>query len=107
MEHDTANAAQGFRACLRRAARLHSIAGAIRRGLLSRSYASERGLKVGGISGIAAAAVVARIAKLNQFILNLGTGNGVTVLELIAAFEKVSGQKLNYNLGPRRPGDAR
>ena len=41
----------------------------------------------------------------NCLTLNLGIGNGVTVLELIAAFEKVSGQKLNYKIGPRRPGD--
>jgi len=38
-------------------------------------------------------------------IFNLGTGNGVTVLEAIEAFETVSGVKLNYQLGPRRPGD--
>lgn len=38
-------------------------------------------------------------------VFNLGTGNGVTVLEAIHAFEKVSGVKLNYELGPRRPGD--
>lgn len=38
-------------------------------------------------------------------VYNLGTGNGVTVLEAIKAFEKVSGVKLNYVLGPRRPGD--
>jgi UDP-glucose 4-epimerase len=38
-------------------------------------------------------------------IFNLGTGNGVTVLEAIKAFEKVSAQKLNYEIGPRRPGD--
>lgn len=38
-------------------------------------------------------------------VFNLGTGNGVTVLEAILAFEKVSGVKLNYTLGPRRPGD--
>ncbi|RYZ20324.1 MAG: UDP-glucose 4-epimerase GalE [Chitinophagaceae bacterium] len=38
-------------------------------------------------------------------IFNLGTGNGVTVLEAINAFEKVSGEKLNYEVGPRRPGD--
>lgn len=38
-------------------------------------------------------------------ILNLGTGEGVTVLELIKAFEKISGQKLNYRLSDRRPGD--
>ncbi|MCU0385608.1 MAG: UDP-glucose 4-epimerase GalE [Flavihumibacter sp.] len=38
-------------------------------------------------------------------VFNLGTGNGVTVLEAIRAFEKVSGQALNYMIGPRRPGD--
>jgi UDP-glucose 4-epimerase len=38
-------------------------------------------------------------------VFNLGTGNGVTVLEAIHAFEKVSGVKLNYTIGPRRPGD--
>ncbi len=38
-------------------------------------------------------------------VFNLGTGNGVTVLEAIKAFEKVSGVKLNYSTGPRRPGD--
>ncbi|WP_291720099.1 UDP-glucose 4-epimerase GalE [Bernardetia sp.] len=38
-------------------------------------------------------------------IFNLGTGNGVTVLEAIKAFEKVSHQKLNYELGERREGD--
>jgi UDP-glucose 4-epimerase len=41
----------------------------------------------------------------NCEVFNLGSGNGVTVLELINAFEKVSGEKLNYKLGPRRPGD--
>jgi UDP-glucose 4-epimerase len=38
-------------------------------------------------------------------VFNLGSGNGVTVLEAIKAFEKVSGVKLNYAMGPRRPGD--
>lgn len=41
----------------------------------------------------------------NLEIFNLGTGNGVTVLEAINAFEKVSEVKLNYELGPHRPGD--
>ncbi|MDB5203266.1 MAG: galE [Ferruginibacter sp.] len=41
----------------------------------------------------------------NCDIFNLGTGNGYTVLEVIETFEKVSGQKLNYALAPRRPGD--
>ena len=43
--------------------------------------------------------------KHNCEVFNLGTGDGVTVVELIAAFEKVSGVKLNYKMGPRRPGD--
>lgn len=43
--------------------------------------------------------------KMNCEVFNLGTGNGVSVLELIKAFEKVSGLKLNYKVGPRRPGD--
>jgi len=38
-------------------------------------------------------------------IFNLGTGNGISVLEAIEAFEKVSGVKLNYEIGPRRAGD--
>ena len=38
-------------------------------------------------------------------VFNLGSGNGVSVLEAIHAFEKVSGVKLNYELGPRRSGD--
>lgn len=38
-------------------------------------------------------------------VFNLGSGNGVTVLEAIHSFEKVSNVKLNYEIGPRRPGD--
>ncbi|MCU7551101.1 UDP-glucose 4-epimerase GalE [Chitinophagaceae bacterium LB-8] len=38
-------------------------------------------------------------------VFNLGTGNGVTVLEAVKAFEKVSGLKLNYEIGARRAGD--
>ncbi|HJV20913.1 MAG TPA: UDP-glucose 4-epimerase GalE [Sediminibacterium sp.] len=38
-------------------------------------------------------------------VFNLGTGKGVTVLEAIQAFEKVSGVHLNYEIGPRRAGD--
>lgn len=38
-------------------------------------------------------------------VFNVGTGKGNTVLEVIHAFEKVNGVKLNYVIGPRRPGD--
>lgn len=43
--------------------------------------------------------------KNNCEIFNLGSGNGVTVLEAIHAFEKISGIVLNYETGPRRAGD--
>ena len=37
--------------------------------------------------------------------INLGTGNGISVLELVNAFQKVNGIKLPYEIGPRRDGD--
>ncbi len=36
---------------------------------------------------------------------NLGTGHGTSVLELVEAFRKASGQEIPYAVGPRRPGD--
>ena len=38
-------------------------------------------------------------------IFNIGTGRPVSVLELVNAFEKVNGLKLNYRFAPRREGD--
>lgn len=38
-------------------------------------------------------------------VFNIGTGHGNSVLEIIQTFEAVSGQRLNYRVGPRRPGD--
>lgn len=38
-------------------------------------------------------------------IYNLGTGNGYSVLDLVTNFEKVNNVKVNYKIGPRRPGD--
>ncbi|MBA2613917.1 MAG: UDP-glucose 4-epimerase GalE [Bacteroidetes bacterium] len=43
--------------------------------------------------------------KKNVSVFNLGTGNGVSVLEAISSFEKVSDKKLNYTIGSRREGD--
>lgn len=42
--------------------------------------------------------------KKNE-IYNVGTGNGYTVLQVIKAFEKASGEKLNYKIVDRRKGD--
>lgn len=36
---------------------------------------------------------------------NIGTGNGVSVLELIHAFERATGKKVNYKITGRRAGD--
>lgn len=38
-------------------------------------------------------------------IFNLGTGEGITVLEAIQSFEKISTKKLSYNIGSKREGD--
>ncbi len=43
--------------------------------------------------------------KTNYDVFNIGTGTGSTVLEVINAFEKVSGKKLNYKIVDRREGD--
>lgn len=43
--------------------------------------------------------------EANCEVFNLGIGEGVTVLEAVRAFEKVTGQQLNYRIGERRPGD--
>ena len=37
--------------------------------------------------------------------INLGTGQGYSVLDVVAAFEKASGHPVPYRVGPRRPGD--
>jgi len=44
-------------------------------------------------------------ADTNCEVFNVGTGKGSSVLEVIQAFELVSGQKLNYSFAPRREGD--
>lgn len=41
----------------------------------------------------------------NYEVFNIGTGKGTSVLEVIDAFEKSTGEKLNYVIGERREGD--
>lgn len=43
--------------------------------------------------------------KKNYEYFNIGTGNGVSVLGLIKAFEKATGEKVNYKIVGRRSGD--
>jgi len=57
-----------------------------------------------------ARAHVASLAYLTKAeghdVINVGTGQSVTVLELVAAFERVSGMRVAKAIGPRRAGDA-
>ena len=43
--------------------------------------------------------------KQGLSIYNLGTGRGLSVFELIQAFEQATGQKIPYQIDARRPGD--
>lgn len=56
-----------------------------------------------------ASAHVAAIKKLlkepSSGAINLGTGKGLSVLDIIAAVERVTGKKVNYEFAPRRAGD--
>jgi UDP-glucose 4-epimerase len=43
--------------------------------------------------------------KNKNLIINLGTGNGFSVLEVINATEKISNKSINYSISSRREGD--
>lgn len=45
------------------------------------------------------------VNKENFEVFNLGTGNGVSVLEIVKAFQEATGEPLNYKIVDRRPGD--
>lgn len=51
------------------------------------------------------AALHALLEKGESFTVNLGTGRGSSVLEVVHAFEQASGQSIPYKIVPRRPGD--
>lgn len=60
---------------------------------LARAHVAAIGRMVGGRN------------KTPYEIFNIGTGRGVSVLELIGRFEQVNGLKLDYRIAPRREGD--
>ena len=45
------------------------------------------------------------ITKPGKYAYNVGTGNGVSVLDAIKTFEKTNKLIINYSIGPRRSGD--
>lgn len=51
------------------------------------------------------AALKKLVTNPGYVVYNLGTGKGTSVLQLVKAFEKASGVKINYQIGPRRAGD--
>ena len=52
---------------------------------------------------------VKALEKMSEFsevmTINLGTGEGYSVLDMVKAFEKASGKKIPYKIAPRRAGD--
>lgn len=55
---------------------------------------------------IAALGRLAEVKKKNLFeVFNIGTGKGISVREMVTAFERVNQLRLNYTTAPRRPGD--
>jgi len=60
------------------------------------------------VQDLAAGHVAALRTLLTQeksFTVNLGTGSGNSVLEVVRAFEQASGRPVPYRIAPRRPGD--
>jgi UDP-glucose 4-epimerase len=49
--------------------------------------------------------LIGKKSKANYEVFNLGTGKGVSVLEAIKSFERVTGIRLNYQITGRRAGD--
>ncbi|WP_137170442.1 UDP-glucose 4-epimerase GalE [Marinomonas sp. FW-1] len=45
------------------------------------------------------------LGQSGHFVVNLGTGNGYSVLEMVKAFEQASGKPIEYRVVERRPGD--
>jgi UDP-glucose 4-epimerase len=54
---------------------------------------------------IAALELLHNAPEMRFDVINLGSGNGQTVLEMVQAFEKSTGMKVPVRMAPRRPGD--
>jgi len=69
-------------------------------GTCQRDYLHVVDLAVGHLKALEFAAGFTGVEAIN-----LGTGNGISVLELVTAFEKANNMKLPYVIGPHRDGD--
>ena len=76
-----------------------------RDGSCIRDYIHVTDVAVAHIKAIEALTKMEEGEKNDQVIINLGSGNGTSVFEAIKSFEKVTGIRLNYKVGPKRTGD--
>jgi UDP-glucose 4-epimerase len=65
-----------------------------------RDYIHVTDLALGHIAALRALPELSGVVAVN-----LGTGQGHSVLEMVRAFEAASGRKIRYRIAPRRPGD--
>ncbi len=67
-------------------------------------HLNENGMGIGEGGGATPSSIL-HVPSSFYDVFNLGTGRGNSVMEVISTFEKATGVKLNYRIGPRRPGD--
>ncbi|ARO86546.1 UDP-glucose 4-epimerase GalE [Nitrosospira lacus] len=70
-----------------------------------RDYIHVVDLALGHIRALEALGVLERQGKGGCMTINLGTGTGYSVLDMVRAFEQASGQTVPYRIAARRPGD--
>ena len=68
-----------------------------------RDYIHVVDLALGHLKALEALARLDR--QTDCLTVNLGTGNGYSVLDIVRAFEAASGKPVSYKIAPRRPGD--
>ena len=70
-----------------------------------RDYIHVMDLAEGHIAALKEIVTIAPSPPLAPLVVNLGTGRGHSVLEIVQAFEEASGQTIPYQIADRRPGD--
>jgi UDP-glucose 4-epimerase len=87
----------------RKEIRIHGADYPTRDGSCIRDYIHV--MDIAGAHALALQYLLENKSQLPYEVFNLGTGYGVSVLEMIHAFEKTNNIALPYVIGPRRPGD--